>query len=148
MYSATISLPLSATRRPLRNWALAHDTKHRANVPSSFIVKIHAAGRSETSDAKQTATRPRRLYTLLWVPQYIRSVFFISFILYQFISCTTLKPATHTTIYTWLDRIMIILRGSNTQAEYNSAPFVWHKAVGSSQILWTVSKPAGGCIRL
>jgi hypothetical protein len=53
--------------------------------------------------------------------------------LYQFISCTSLKPETHTTIYTWLDGIMIILRGSSTQAEYNSAPFVWHKAVGSSQ---------------
>jgi hypothetical protein len=28
---------------------------------------------------------------------------------------------------------MIILRDSSTQAEYNSASFVWHKAVGSSQ---------------
>jgi len=27
---------------------------------------------------------------------------------------------------------MIILRGSGTQAKYNSVPFVWLKAVGSS----------------
>ena len=60
-------------------------------------------------------------------------MFLISFMLYQSISCTSLKLATHTTIYTWLDGITIILRGSGTQAEYNSVPFVWLKAVGSSQ---------------
>jgi hypothetical protein len=37
---------------------------------------------------KQTATHPHRLYPPLWISQYIRSVFFISFMLYQFISYT------------------------------------------------------------
>lgn len=52
MYSAIISLPLKQTRRPLRNWALVYDTKHREILPSFFHREDTLSRTSETSDAK------------------------------------------------------------------------------------------------
>jgi hypothetical protein len=135
MFSAIIPLPLWPSRRPLRNRAIAHDTKHKVNVPSTFIVKIQPVERSETSDAEANSdTSPQAVSTVMGTAVHTFSVLnFVHAVPIHIYYNDDDTNQQHTTIYTWLDGIITILRGSSTQAEYNSASFVWHKAVGSSQ---------------